>query len=165
MSTVTNGISKIEFAPLLAGGLPGTVFTTFGLTSQGTPKLTQEEPKDTEYFSEESDFIEDIASQIGKSEFVFSVMCADATAMAKVLGGTVSSSTPKVWSAPRGVASIEGTIRITPRKGQIVTINRGRVRGKINHDMGKTGQLLLDVKVLVLNPPAGTDPFTYTDAA
>ena len=163
---VTNGIAKIEFAPLAADGGPGTVFATFGLTSQGTPKITEEDPKVTEFYAEEFDDPIDISVQKGKREFDFAVMCAQAADMVKVLGGTVSAGPPAAWSAPDNFPLIEGSIKITPRQGQVITVNRGSLRAKINHDLSKTGQLLLDVKIQVLQPAkAGVKSLTYTDAA
>lgn len=170
MSKVTNGISKIEFGALAVDGGPATTgFSIFGLTSQGTPKITEEDPKVTEFYAEEFDDPIDIVSQKGKKTLEFAVMVADAVSMVKVLGGTVTAAVGAVgaiWNAPDTLPVIEGTIRITPRQGSVIQINRGNLRCKINHDLSKTGQLLLDVKVQVLQPTKlGIPSMTYTNPA
>jgi hypothetical protein len=70
---------------------------------------------------------------------------------------------PKTWSAPAIPPSILQSVTVLPQQGFSFSIIRGAVSAAINHKLSKTGLMLVDFEVRVLQPTlAGQAPIVYT---
>lgn len=154
MGTITRGVAKIEFAPPIAGA-PGTVFEALGLTDRDNPVTQIEADPTLDYlYSHELDPALDTEVTAGEMPFVMTVVDPSLATFAKVFGGTVTGTGgTATYGLPRTKLLQNFTVRITPKKGLIYTINYGSVYGKINADFAKAGKLAIDVVVQPLLPP------------
>jgi hypothetical protein len=165
---MTKGVVSIAMGALASDGGPGTVLTTLGNTdASATNNFTQEDPTITDHMALESDDPIDQDIVAGAKNFQFTLLDPNPDSMVRVLGGTVSgagtAADPKKWEAPISMPDIEQTVKLTVKKGLNLTINRGKVTAKINHDLAKSGgKLSVDIRVRVLTPTkVGVPPCTY----
>jgi hypothetical protein len=166
---ITRGVLSIAMGAVAVDGGPGTALTTLGKTdASATNSFTQDDPTETNYESLEDDDPVDVETTPGARNLNFTILDPTPANMVRVLGGTLSGSAPnQTWNAPANIPSIEQTVVITPRKGLALTIVRGKVTAKINHDLSKNGgKLAIDVSVRVLVPTKeGVSPAMYGPAA
>jgi len=166
--TLTLGVSAIEMGPIASDGGPGTALTPLGLTdADSTNSFTQEDATTTDYNALESDTPVYQKSIAGKSTLIFTLLDPDPDSMVRVMGGTATGTAPnKSWNMPRGAVNIEQTVLLKSEIGMWLTIPRGKVTAKINHDLSKTGgKLAIDISVVVLIPTkAGVAPAIYGPA-
>lgn len=166
---ITTGVQAIAMGPIAVDGGMGTSLTTLGYTdADATNNFTQDDPTIQDFTAlEVNDPI--FRKKIdGAKNLRFTILDPDPDAMVRVLGGSVSGSAPnKTWSAPLVDAAIEQSVEITPDVGLTLSIVRGYVTAKINHDFSKTtGKLAVDVIVSILTPKkAGVAPFNYGPSA
>ena len=163
MANVTAlGLSKIEVADIDATtGLHSGSYTTLGKTYENTCKLTEEDPTTNEFYCEEEDDPQESISKAGKTTLAFSIMNANAAALANLFGGTASSG---VWSAPDATVEVYKNVKITPRIGGVLEIRRCKLRAKVNADYSKQGLFLVEMTGTVLKPTvASVAKMTYTD--
>lgn len=167
------GLSKIEVADIDATtGLPvstGTgAYATLGKTYENTCKLVEDDPEVTEFYCEEEDDPQEEISKKGKTTLTFSIMNANATAMGKIFGGTVtpaSSGNPATWEAPDNLTVQEKAVKISPRIGGIIELRRVKLTAKVNAEYSKKGLFLIDVKGTVCKPlVTGVKSIKFTDA-
>ncbi|MDR2009956.1 MAG: hypothetical protein LBQ22_05695 [Bacteroidales bacterium] len=153
MNVYTLGLSKIEVGDIASDGDMGTTLATLGYTYQDTCTMTQDDPETTEHYAEEVDDPVVVLSRAGKTNFNFSVMDADLTTLAALLGGTVTGTgdTAK-WNAPDKLPVIEKSVRITPEQGLMFEVPRMKLTSKINATFSKSGIMLIDVVGTVLQP-------------
>ncbi|OZI09582.1 hypothetical protein BWI93_03095 [Siphonobacter sp. BAB-5385] len=165
-SVVTLGLASIEVGAVAADGGPGTTLTSLGYTFEDSCTMTQDDPEVNEFFAEE---VEDpIVRKMkkGRTTFAWQLMDPDAETLQKIFGGTVSSGTPKTWSAPDVTPSIEQTVKITPHEGLVITIPRGSLVAKVNAQFSRKGMFLVDISVVPLKPKkAGVGTMQATNPA
>lgn len=154
---VTRGLSKIEYGTPVSGGV-ATSWTEIGyVDADSTANITQADSTETVFTAANADDPIDKDVTPGARTMVFSLLDSDPDKLVILFGGTVTGSgSSKVWKAPRQAVTIEKSWKITPKKGQIITIPRGQLSAKINHDMQKTGKFVVDISVAVLLPEDGT---------
>lgn len=164
MSLVTRGLTKVEFAEILPDGGTGTTWFRLGDTAKGTAKFTQQDGTKTEIPIEESDNPIDVITTKGAKEFNLSVANPDADSLLKCCGGTVDAGPPKVWNEPDDAPDIELSMKITPKKGFIITAPRVKVEGKHNGSFTKDDVYKVDVVCTVLQPTkAGLKSVSFTE--
>ncbi len=164
MADYTYGLTKIEIADILGDGGPGTSFSQIGYTNPGTTKFVTDAGTANEKFCEELD---SALVSIAGTETVsleFQLIVDSAETLELVLGGTVADG---VWSAPSSKPVIEYTIKVTPKSGMIIQINRGSIVGSLNGALSKDGDLFyVDTKCTILAPTLeGTASLTMTEPA
>lgn len=154
---ITLGLSKIEFGDVDTGGGMGTTLAALGYTFEDTCKMSQDDPTVTDFRAEEvDDPIESITTK-GKVNFTFSLMNPGLDALVALLGGAKTGTAPdEQWEAPSQATQIEQSVKITPQKGLVFEIARGKVQGKLNGEFSKSGLMMVDVTVTPLIPTDGT---------
>lgn len=166
---MTLGVVSIAMGAPAVDGDMGTVLTTLGNTdADSTNSFTQDDPTIVDYTALEKNEPIFRRKIPGASNFRFTLLDPEPAAMARVLGGTVTGTAPnQSWEAPLGDIAIEQSLVLTTEVGMSLSIVRGYVTAKINHDLSKTsGALKVDITVGVLTPKkAGVKPFKYGPAA
>jgi hypothetical protein len=155
--TYTIGLSKIEIGDTANDGGMGSSLEQLGYTLQDTCTLTQEDPETTDFYAEEADDPVVSYSRAGKTAFNFSVMNPDVDVLAKLLGGTVTTtgsgdSAVSTWNAPESIPVIEKSVKITPKMGLIFSIPRMKITAKINGNFSKSNVFVIEVAGTVLKP-------------
>lgn len=166
---ITRGVLSIAFGPIASDGGPGTDLTPFGKTdASATNSFTEDDPTETNYESLEDDDPIDVEVTRGARNLNITVLDITPANMVRALGGTLTGTAPnQTWNAPANMPSIELTAVVTTKQGMSLTIPRGKVTARINHDLSKNGgKLAVDVTVRVLVPTkAGVAPAMYGPAA
>src|SRR5215217_3633976 len=154
MGTITRGLKSIEFAPLVSDGGPGTVFSSWGLSDRDSSVTHVEgDPTLDRLYSHESDTALDVQVTGGEMPFLVTVVDPDLATFAKAFGGTVTGTgATATYSFPSAKYIQDLTVKITPKKGLIETINRGSVYAKLNADYAKVGKVAIDIVVEPLLP-------------
>lgn len=156
--TRTLGLETIEVGDIAIDGGVSSDFAPLGVTYRDTAELTQEDPDITEHYSEENDEPEEVVTSKGKTTISWSIINSDPDTLAEVLGGEVKTvGDKKVWEAPPSGVEIEKSIRITPKRGAVITIPRAKIVAKINYKIARTGIFMVEITATVLTPrKAGT---------
>lgn len=159
MNVYTLGLSKIEVGDMATDGGMGATLVTLGYTYQDTCTMSQDDPETTEHYAEEVDDPVVVLSRAGKTNFNFSIMDADLTTLAALLGGKVTGTgdTAK-WEAPDKLPTIEKSVRITPEQGLKFEVPRMKLTSKINATFSKSGIMLIDVVGTVMQPTKANTP-------
>lgn len=147
------GLDKIEVGDIEADGDVSTSFAQLGVTYRDTADLTQDDPEVTEHNSEENDEPEEVIMTKGKTSIKWSIVNAAPNTLAEVLGGNVTGVAPdEVWEAPSTAQDIEKSIKITPKRGKVITIPRAKIQAKINYKLARTGIFLVEITANVMTP-------------
>lgn len=155
MANVTAlGLSSIELAEVAATGAE-TDWAALGKTYEGTCKMTEEDPTETEFYSEEDDDPQETIVKRGKTTVTWSIMNLTAATMKNVFGGEYTADT-KTWGGPAKIYTAEKAIKITPQIGCTFIIPRGKFYAKITADFSKTGLFLAECKATILTPTNST---------
>ena len=160
---LTRGLTKIELSDIATDGGVGTTFATLGFTdADSTASFTQADATETLFMAAESDQPVDKDVTPGAITLAYSLLDPDPDKMVILFGGTVTGSgSAKVWSAPLQSVTIEKSVKITPKKGMVITVVRGQLSAKINFDLQKTSKMVVDISIAVLVPTkSATAPFT-----
>ena len=162
LKTYTYGLSEIGFGEIAQDGGIASTFTPLGYTKEDSCTLTTEDPELTEHYAEEvSDPVVTISKK-GKTEFNFSLINPDVTALQTLFGGTADTTT-NTWTAPAGRIVVEKSVRITPDAGFNSEICRAKLAPRVNAEFSKKGILVIDVTGSVLTPTkAGEPPMKWT---
>lgn len=155
MALITIGLASIEVAPILGNGSTGTTFATLGYTYENTCKFTEADPEETSFFVEEVDDPVETSSKAGDTKLNFSIANPDVDTLVSVFGGTKNGSS---WEAPDSKATIEKSLKITPKKGLVFTICRVNLVAKLNADFSRKGLFLIEVACTVLAPTSTSTP-------
>ncbi len=162
----TYGLTSVEFGDVATDGGVATTFETKGLTFKDSFEIASADADVQEFMSEENDDPEISISTQGKKIYKFQLMNPGLDELAYFLGGTVVTGPPKVWQAPDQTPVIEKSVKITPKKGHILTITRAKITAKESGKYSKTGLAQLDITVTVMKPTkAATPSMTKTDQA
>jgi len=168
------GLTKIELAPIAVDGGPGTVFTEIGNTVQGTAQLTQADGTTTDFkIEEQDDPVESIVSEKGKKTLAFSCYDVDGPTLVKFFGGTFTAYNAvgpvhAKYEPDDSAPTVENTVRLTDKKGNIFTIVRGNIAAKFNWSFTKDKLAQVDLTVDVLVPTKANTPsfsIQYPDPA
>ena len=160
---LTRGLTKIELSDIAEDGGVGTDFEQLGLTdADSTANFGQADATETLFMAAESDQPVDKDVTPGAITLTYSLLDPDPDKMVVLFGGSATGTgSAKVWSAPLQVQTIEKSVKITPKKGMVITVVRGQLSAKVNFDLQKTGKMVIDVSIAVLLPnKAATAPWT-----
>ena len=158
------GLEYIKVGELNNGGM-ATTLDSLGVTYKDTAELTQGDPEVTEHFSEENDEAEEIVTKKGATEIKWSIMNYDPNTLAKVLGGTVSGTSPNfVWEAPSSAVPIEQSIEIMDKNSNVLQIPRAKITAKMNWKLSSSGVALVEITAKVLTPTDGSKSMKWTPA-
>lgn len=157
---ITRGLDEIALAPMIDKG-PGTVFAPLGLTDRDSPvTMLEEDPTSNDLFSHELDPAIDSMKTKGATQMLWTIVDPDLDTLVAVFGGSkTGTGATAVYNQPSQMLVKEQTLRITPKKGYIITPTRCNVYGKINGDFAAEGKLAIDMVADILAPYDDTDPF------
>jgi hypothetical protein len=162
------GLLKLELATIAGDGGPGTAFTEVGNTVQGTAQLTEADGTTTDFNIEETDEPVESITTKGKKTLAFSCYDMSGPNLVKFFGGTyvpynVTGPVHESYTPPATTVTIEKTVRLTDKKGNILQINRGSITAKFNWSFTKDQLAKIDVTIAVLTPTKdGVAPMTIT---
>lgn len=151
---ITRGLSKIEVGAVAVDGGPGSVLAALGFTDRDSAvTLIEEDPTVDRLYAHEVDDPLDTEITAGSKTLVFTLVDPDPAALASVFGGAADGSgTGATYDFPDTKEILERTVKITPRKGMVITIPRGALYGKINADFARAAKFAVDIVVEVLKP-------------
>ena len=153
---VAMGLSKVEVGTPVSGGM-ATEFDTLGYTDPDSCTLDTEDPETTEVNAEEVDDPIYTISKAGKTNLNFNVLNPLVTALTKMLGGTVDSTTGK-WKAPAALTQPELSVKVTTNTGHVFEFPRVKFTCKYSGSFGKSEPLKLTCQGIVLVPTDGETP-------
>lgn len=162
------GLVSIEFADVAGDGDYGTVFTLLGNTVKGSAQLTTADGTTTDFnIEEQDDPVETVQSTKGKTTLAFSCYDVQGPTLVKFFGGTYTpydAGPPIVdetYTPPDSVPTIEQTVRVTDKKGNVLKICRGSVKAKFNWSFTSDKLAQVDVTIDIL-APTKADVKSYT---
>lgn len=161
---ITRGLDKIEVGPVAEDGGPGTVLSVLGYSDRDSAvTLVEEDPEINRLYAHEVDDPLDTEVTGGNKQFIWTVVDPDLATLAGIFGGAVTGTAPnQTYNFPSSKSISEKTVKITPRKGYVITIPRGGMYGKINADFAKSGKFAVDLVVDALTPTkTGTGPIVF----
>jgi len=161
---ITRGLDKIEIGAVAVDGGAGTTLAVLGYSDRDSPvTLIEEDPTIDDLYAHEIDTPLDTEVTAGKTELLFTVVDPNAATLASIFGGTATGTgTGATYDFPSSKSITDKTVKITPRKGLVITIPRGGMYGKINADFAKAGKFAIDIVVSVLQPTkADTAPIIF----
>lgn len=161
---ITRGLDKIEVGDLAGDGGPGTTLAALGYSDRDSAvTLIEEDPTVDRLYAHEIDEPLDTEVTGGAKQLLFTLVDPDLAALAAVFGGTITGTgSTATYEFPSTKTILEQTVKITPRKGYIITITRGALYGKINADFAKAAKFAVDIVVDALQPTkAGIGPITF----
>lgn len=151
MSSINNGLAKIEIGPIGTDGAMGTTLERLGEVKEGTFKVNQAEGDKTEFKVEETDDPIFIRQKKGTLAFEFEIHNPDAATFKQVWGGTVDPASGK-YTPPVNLMPIERSIKITPEIGYGFDVPRAQISARFSDAMGKDALLGVIVTATVLKP-------------
>ncbi len=156
-SLITIGLASIKMGNVAGDGGMGSSLTVLGYTEQDSCTFTIEEGESTDFIPEEVDDPIYTINRPGARTLEFTIMDADPPTIARVLGGTVSTTgtAPNqvhTWNAPAAAPNIEQSIEVTPKEGLILEITRAKIFGSLESPFSKNGLFTLTVRAQVLKP-------------
>lgn len=155
-------VTSIEIGDIAADGGVAPTFESVGVIYKDTANFEQLEPEDIEHECEELDDPIEVIAGAKKTIISWGVTDFDPANLVKLLGGTVTGEGENaVWNAPSNSSLIEKSVRITPKRGKVITIARMSLTSRISYSLSKggIGQVLISGKML--SPTlANTPPFT-----
>jgi hypothetical protein len=172
MSTVYNGVESIEVGDVAADGGMGTDLAALGYTNLSSANITQEDDTVTDFNVEELDTPIFTRRTPGKKTVNFTVADPDLETFAAVFGGTVTPEdagppvVPATWNAPASAPTLEQSVKITLKTGQVINIPRANLSAKLNGQLGKENLFMIDIAMDILTPKkAGVAPISIQGTA
>ncbi len=161
---ITRGLDKIEVGDVAVDGGPGTTLAALGLSDRDSAvTLIEEEPTIDRLYAHEIDEPLDVEVTGGTKQLLFTVVDPDLDTLAKIFGGTVTGTgATATYELPSSKSILDQTVKITPRKGLVITMARAAVYGKINADFAKAAKFAVDIVAEALQPAkAGVGSLTF----
>lgn len=147
------GLTLVELAPVAADGGVGTAFIPVGETVIGSASITSTDPTSTDFNIEESDSpVESIVSDPAKLSFSWSSYNVSADQLVELYGGIKTVGPPVSWEAPDALPDVVRSIRLTDKKGNVITIPRAKISTKLSLSFAKDKLGQLDMTATVLQP-------------
>lgn len=155
-------VSSIEIGDIAAAGGVATTFESVGVIYKGTANLEQSEPENVEHECEELDEPIEVLAGAKKTTISWGIVDFTPANLVKLLGGTVTGEgDAAVWNAPSSSAVIEKSVKITPKRGSVITIVRMSLSSRITYALSKEGIAQVLVTGTMLTPTlANTAPLT-----
>ncbi|MCF2498401.1 hypothetical protein [Dyadobacter chenhuakuii] len=149
MGKITRGLDKIEVGDVAADGGPGASLDVLGKTDRDSPvTMVEADPTIDRLYSHEDDDPLDTLVTAGEKPFLFTVVDPTLATLATIFGGAVTGSgNAATYHLPSSKAIKNQTVKITPKKGLVITVVNGALYGKINADFARAGKFAVDVVV------------------
>ncbi len=162
MGQINIGLTKVELGNIAVDGGMGTTLAALGNTLEGTMNLNTDDPQVTEFFVEEFDDPLHEEHREGKKTIAFTVADPDLQTLVKVFGGAVTGTgVSEVYTPPLTPATVEQSVKITPKRGIGFNIVRAKITAKFTSQIGRGALLGLEISGAILRPTkADTAPFT-----
>lgn len=151
MSSINNGLAKIEIGAIASDGGMGATLSRLGEIKEGSFKVNQAEGDKTEFKVEEHDDPIYIRQKKGTLAFEFEIHNPDADTFIQVWGGT-KDSTSGDYTPPVNLQHVERSLKITPETGYGFDIPRAMITARFSDAMGKDALLGVIVTATVLKP-------------
>lgn len=161
------GLKSISIGDPVADGGIATAWTALGTILQDTATFVTESGEETPFYGEASDDPFLLKQSKGISALKFSVVDFEPTAMAAILGGSVTGTgATRQYEAPLAAVNIEKSVKVVNEYNHELSIVRGKVNAVVNAKLAKKGISQIDVTVKVLTPKkAATAPWTFAPKA
>ena len=168
------GLVSMELGNIAGDGGISTGFTVLGNTVAGSAQLTSSDDTTTDFNIEESDTpVQSIVSAKGKLTLAWSCYDVDGATLQRLFGGTytpynASGPIHEKYEPPAVSPTLEQSIRVTDKKGNILAIVRAQISAKFNWSFAKDKLAQVDISADILTPTkVNTAPYsiTYPDPA
>jgi len=149
------GLAGVDMADIpVGGGVPDAEdFTSVGVTYRDEATLTEEDPTETEHFSNENDDPEESDITAGKRKLTLALIDFDPATMVKFMGGTVTGEGAAAkWEAPSQKSKYEKAFRIRSKNGQYITFPRVSYYAKLDYNLAPSGIAKIMVVGTVMTP-------------
>lgn len=149
------GLAGIDMADIpVGGGVPADVdFTAVGVTYRDEATLTEDDPTETEHYSNENDDPEESDITAGKRKLTFALIDWTPVALAKFMGGTVTGTgATEKWEAPNQKSKIEKAFRIRSKNGYYITFPRVSFYAKLDYNLAPSGIAKVMVAGTIMTP-------------
>jgi hypothetical protein len=149
------GLAGIDFADIpVDGGMPlAAAFEPIGVTYRDEATLSEDDPTETEHYSNENDDPEESDMATGKKKLVFALIDWDPDNVVKYLQGTVTGvGDAKVWNAPLSKVKFEKAVRLRSKNGQYMIFPRISFYAKLDYKLAPSGIAKIVVSGTVLVP-------------
>ncbi|MDQ6482221.1 hypothetical protein [Dyadobacter sp. LHD-138] len=164
MGQITRGLGKIEIGEIAADGGVATVWERLGDTDRdSTAVISEEDPTRDELHALEYDAAADVDITEGAITVSWTLLNADLAALAVLWGGAVEGvGAAQTWERSGVANSLERSIKVTPKKGYVITVVRASIVAKINYDLTKPGKMAVDIVATIMQPTkADTKPVKF----
>ena len=154
--TRLKGLLGIDVAPLpVGGGVPATGdWVSAGVTYRDEATLTEDDPTETEHFSNENDDPEESDMATGKKKISFALIDYTPSNLVKWFGGTASGTGATLkWEAPATRSKVEMSVRLKSKNGNhYITFPRVSLFAKVDYKLAPSGIAKILVTGVVLTP-------------
>lgn len=146
-------LAGIDIADIpVGGGVPDAEdFVSIGVTYRDEATLSEDDPTETEHYSNENDDPEESDIASGKRKLSFALIDYTPATLVKYMGGAVVSG---AWEAPAQKSKIEKAFRIRSKNGQYIILPRVSFIGKIDYKLAPSGIAKVMVSGTVMTPAA-----------
>jgi len=149
------GLAGIEMADIpVDGGVPAELdWESIGVTYRDEATLAEDDPTETEHFSNENDDPEESDITAGKRKLTFALIDFDPEALVKFIGGTATGvGAAMVWNSPSQKAKIEKAFRLKSKNGYYITFPRVSFSAKLDYKLAPSGIAKVMVAGTVMTP-------------
>jgi hypothetical protein len=149
------GLLGIDIADIPVGGGVPLVggWGSIGVTYRDEATLAEDDPTETEHFSNENDDPEESDITSGKRKLTFALIDFDPDTLVKFMGGTATGTgSAKVWNAPAQKSKIEKAFRLKSKNGYYITFPRVSFSAKLDYKLAPSGIAKVIVTGTVMTP-------------
>lgn len=165
MSKHIFGLANVELSDIAVDGSIGTAFVPVGETVSGTAEMTTTDPTVNDITIEESDSPVESIVQPGISQIAWSTYNIDGAQLVKFFGGTYTPQSgvdpdiiPAKYTPPASVPDIEKSVKVTDKKGNVVTVTRAKISAKLGLSFKKDTLGKVDIVAKILDPTKAGEP-------
>ncbi|OLY92508.1 hypothetical protein SAMN05444008_102372 [Cnuella takakiae] len=167
MANYSQGLAKVELAPLAGDGGLGTAFTELGSTSIGSMSIANEQGETTDIFVEEKTDPVISNRTSGAMRVNWEILDVAPDTLVKLFGGTKTGTgtiaDPYVYTLPDKIEAKDWTVRLTDSTGIKLLFARLNVFPAFNWVMTKADAGKVTLSGTVLTPTkAGVKAMTIT---
>lgn len=154
------GLDGIDIADIPSDGSIPTTWTHIGVTYRDEALLTEDDPSETNHYSNENDDPEESDISGGAKKLSFNLIDYDPDNLVKYMGGAATGTAPdKAWEAPPQKDKIEKAFRVRSKNGQYITFPRVSFWAKVDYKLAPSGIAKVLVVGTVMTPAgAGVPP-------
>lgn len=157
--TRLKGLAGVDVAPLpVGGGVPAVEdWVIAGVTYRDEATITEDDPTETEHYSNENDDPEESDMTPGKKKITLTLIDFTPANLVKWFGGVATGAGVTLqWDAPAARAKIEMSVRFRTRNGNhYITFPRVSLFAKLDYKLAPSGIAKIIVTGTVLTPTGG----------